>query len=128
MITCYVRYVLDMHKLDAFAEYGRLWIALITKLGGTHHGYFLPSHDPKAVDHGRFSFPGIGSEGPTNIGVALFSFPDWDTYERYRREAERHEECRQARMIVTETKCFTSYERNFMSPILLDAAPWNSAS
>ena len=117
MITCYVRYVLDMQKLDAFAEYGRLWIALITKLGGTHHGYFLPSLDPKAVNHGRFSFPSIGSEGPANIGVALFSFPDWETYERYRSEARHHDECRRATAIVDETKCFLSYERNFMSPM-----------
>ncbi len=117
MITCYVRYMLDMDKLDAFAEYGRLWIRLITRLGGTHHGYFLPSRDPLAANHGRFSFPGIGSEGPTNVGVALFSFPDWDTYERYRRDADAHEECRQARAIATETKCFTRYERNFMSQV-----------
>ncbi|HXD75520.1 MAG TPA: NIPSNAP family protein [Vicinamibacterales bacterium] len=117
MITCYVRYVLDMDKLDAFAEYGRLWIGLITKLGGTHHGYFLPSQDPRALNHGRFSFPEIGSEGPTNVGVAIFSFPDWETYERYRAEAERHDECRRAKAIADDTKCFTSYERNFMRPI-----------
>ena len=80
VIACYVRYVLDMNKLDAFAEYGRLWIALINRLGGTHHGYCLPSQDPKAAHHGRFSFPSIGSEGPTNIGVTIFSFPDWETY------------------------------------------------
>ena len=117
MITCYVRYVLDMQKLDAFAEYGRLWITLIDKLGGTHHGYYLPSQDPKAANHGRFSFPDRGSEGPANIGVAIFSFPDWETYERYRNDAGKHEECRRAATIANETRCFTSYERNFMSAI-----------
>ena len=45
MITCYVRYTLDMAQLDSFAEYGRIWIGLINKLGGTHHGYFLPSQE-----------------------------------------------------------------------------------
>jgi len=60
VITCYVRYVLDMQKLDAFSEYGRLWMQLITKLGGTHHGYFLPSRDPEATSDRRVSFPGIG--------------------------------------------------------------------
>ena len=118
MITCYIRYVLDMRKLDDFAEYGRLWISLINELGGTHHGYYVPSQDPRAADHGRFSFPDLGSEGPTNIGVAIFSFPDWDSYERYRSQAGHHEECRRAARIVNETKCFTSYERNFMSPVL----------
>ena len=109
--------MLDMNQLEAFVEYGRLWIALINKLGGTHHGYFVPSQDPKAKNHGRFSFPGIGAEGPANVGVALFSFPDWDAYERYRTEATQYDECRRATAIANETKCFTSYERNFMSPI-----------
>ena len=118
MITCYVRYVLDMSQLEAFVEYGRLWIALINKLGGTHHGYYVPSRDPKAANHGRFSFPGIGSEGPTNVGVAIFSFPDWETYEHYRSDAKSYEECRRATAIATETKCFTSYERNFMSAVI----------
>jgi hypothetical protein len=117
VITCYVRYVLDMQQLEAFAEYGRLWVSAINKLGGTHHGYFVPSQDPRAAGHGRFSFPGIGSEGPTNVGVAIFSFPDWDAYERYRSEAGNYEECRRATAIANETKCFLSYERNFMSPI-----------
>lgn len=68
MITCYVRYVLDMNQVEAFAEYGRLWMTLVDKLGGTHHGYYVPSRDPKAANHGRFSFPGIGSEGPAGDG------------------------------------------------------------
>lgn len=117
MITCYVRYVLDIEKLDAFAEYGRIWIDLIEKLGGKHHGYFLPSQDEVAKAHGRFSFPGIGSEGPTNVGVAIFSFSDWDAYEKYRAEAGNYEECKRATKIATETRCFISYERNFMTSI-----------
>ena len=106
-----------MHQLEAFAEYGRLWMALVNRLGGTHHGYYLPNQDPRAANHGRFSFPSLGAEGPTNIGVAIFSFPDWDAYERYRTEARDHEECLRAAALVNETKCFTSYERNFMSPV-----------
>jgi hypothetical protein len=117
MIACHVRYVLNMEQLDAFVEYGRLWIALINKLGGQHHGYFVPSQDEKAKNHGRFSFSGIGSEGPANVGVAIFTFPDWETYERYRAEAGNHEECKRATKIANDTKCFASYERNFMTPI-----------
>jgi hypothetical protein len=117
MITCYVRYTLDMSKLDAFAEYGRIWIELINKLGGIHLGYFLPSQDPKTYSHGRFSFPGLGSEGPTNIGIAVFSFPNWEIYEKYRADASSYDECKRATKIAEETRCFTSYERNFMAPI-----------
>jgi hypothetical protein len=118
VITCYVRYVLDMQKLDAFAEYGRIWIGLINSLGGIHHGYFLPSQDEKSKEHGRFSFPDLGSEGPPGIGIAVFSFPNWDAYERYRAEAGSTPECQRATQIAKETQCFTSYERNFMTPIL----------
>jgi hypothetical protein len=117
MITCYVRYEVDPAQHEAFAEYGRLWMRLIPKLGGVHHGYFLPSTDARAKDHGRFSFPGLGREGAPNVGVALFSFPDWATYERYRAEAGQHEECRRATQIVAETRCFTSYERSFVQGV-----------
>jgi len=117
MITCHVQYELNLEQLDAFRRYAELWIRLINRLGGTHHGYFLPSDDEKARDHGRFSFPGMGSEGRRDVAIAVFSFPDWETYELYRREAENHEECVEATRIVEDTKCFTSYERNFMTPV-----------
>ncbi|PFW55149.1 NIPSNAP family protein, partial [Bacillus sp. AFS075960] len=42
MITCYVRYVVDASKLDEFETYGKMWIPLVKKFGGDHHGYFLP--------------------------------------------------------------------------------------
>ncbi|MEI1246502.1 NIPSNAP family protein [Rhizobium aouanii] len=57
MITCHLRYVIDPYKLAEFEEYARLWIPIVNRMGGTHHGYFLPS------------------EGANNIAVALFSFP-----------------------------------------------------
>ena len=117
MITCYVRYTVNLDEIRAFEEYARLWIHLINRLGGDHHGYFLPSDDEKAKNHGRFSFPGIGSEGPADVAVAVFSFPDWETYEFYRTEAGKHDECKTAAKIVEDTKCFTSYERNFMTPV-----------
>jgi hypothetical protein len=117
VITCYVRYTLNLDEIDAFRKYAQLWIRLINRLGGSHHGYFLPSNDEKARGHGRFSFPGMGSEGPDDVAVAVFSFPDWGTYEFYRREAGKHEECQVAARIVEETKCFTSYERTFMTPV-----------
>jgi len=117
MITCHVRYTLNLDQLPAFEEYARLWIRLIDRLGGTHHGYFLPSDDEKAKNHGRFSFPWIGSEGPSDVAIAVFSFPDWETYEFYRAEAGKHEECERASKIVEDTNCFTSYERIFMRPV-----------
>jgi hypothetical protein len=55
MVTCYLRYVIDPYKLAEFKEYGKMWIELVNKLGGVHHGYFLPY------------------EGANNIAYALFS-------------------------------------------------------
>lgn len=120
MITCHVRYTLNPDEIEAFTEYAKLWMRLIDRLGGVHHGYFVPSQDEKAKDHGRFSFPGMGSEGPTDVAVAVFSFPDWEAYERYRSEAGEHEECRTATKLVEETGCFTRYERTFMTPVVGD--------
>ena len=59
MVTCYLKYVIDPFKVKEFEHYAKLWIPLVNKLGGNHHGYFLPH------------------EGPNNIAVALFSFPAW---------------------------------------------------
>ena len=42
MITVHLRYEIDADKQAEFAEYGRRWIHLVNRLGGTHHGYFLP--------------------------------------------------------------------------------------
>ena len=100
MITCYVRYVLDPYKLDDFEKYARLWIPLVEKFGGTHHGYFLPH------------------EGPNNIAVTLFSFSSLATYEQYRADSMNDEECMAAYDLAEKTKCIISYERSFMKPIL----------
>ena len=100
MITCYVRYVLDPYKLDAFEQYARLWIPLVEKFGGTHHGYFLPH------------------EGANNIAVTLFSFPSLAAYEQYRTDSMEDPECQAAYALAEETRCIISYERNFMRPVL----------
>ena len=42
MITCYLRYEIDPFKTREFETYGKMWIPLVNRLGGTHHGYFLP--------------------------------------------------------------------------------------
>ena len=59
MVTCYLRYVIDPDKVAEFENYARMWISLVNKFGGKHHGYFLPH------------------EGPNNIALALFSFQRW---------------------------------------------------
>ncbi len=55
MITCYLKYVIDPYKAKEFEHYAKLWIPLVNKFGGQHHGYFLPS------------------EGANNIALALIA-------------------------------------------------------
>ena len=99
MITCYLRYVVDPFKLNEFETYGKMWIPLVEKFGGKHHGYFLPL------------------EGPNNIALALFSFPSLAAYENYRKASSTDPECQAAMRYYEETKCFLSFERSFMRPV-----------
>lgn len=100
MITCYLRYVLDPHKLAEFEQYASLWPRLVEKFGGTHHGYFLPH------------------EGANNIAIALFSFPSLADYERYRSDSQYDSECIAAYEIEKGNRLILSYERTFMRPLI----------
>ena len=100
MITCYLKYIIDPYKVNEFEEYAKLWIPLVNKYGGNHHGYFLPH------------------EGANNIAYALFSFESLAQYEIYRNKIMTDKECVQAFEHAEKTKCIVSYERSFMKPIL----------
>ena len=88
-----------MDKLADFEIYAKMWIPLVEKFGGKHHGYFLPS------------------EGASDIAYALFSFPSLADYEEYRQKAATDAECLKAMDFYRETKCFSRYERSFMRPV-----------
>jgi hypothetical protein len=100
MITCYLRYVIDPYKLAEFEHYAKLWIPMVNRLGGTHHGYFMPH------------------EGANNIALALFSFPSLADYEAYRAKIPGDPECQAALAYAEETRCILSYDRSFMRPVL----------
>ncbi len=100
MITCHVRYIIDPYKMTEFEHYVRLWMPLIARLGGLHHGSFLPS------------------EGANNVAYALFSFPSLSAYEAYRNKAFQDPDCQAAFKYAEQTRCIVSYERNFLRPIL----------
>jgi hypothetical protein len=69
VITCHIRYELDADRIPAFEQYAEMWLELLPRFGGTHHGYFLPS------------------EGASDIALATFSFPSFAAYEQYRKDA-----------------------------------------
>jgi hypothetical protein len=118
MFTCFIRYKVEPDKLVEFREYAHSWISLIRKYGGTHHGYFIPGAVGDKLPSAAFSFPGLGTEGPPNIAVALFSFPSIEAYDQYRLVVSDDEGCKAATARFDETKCFASYERTFLVPLL----------
>lgn len=99
MITCILKYTIDPLKLEEFEHYAKLWIPLVEKFGGTHHGYFMPH------------------EGASNIAYALFSFSSLADYEVYRAKAANCPACQSAMAYYAKTKCYFSYERTFTKPI-----------
>lgn len=100
MVTCYLRYILDPYKLKEFEHYAKLWIPLVERFGGLHHGYFLPS------------------EGANNMALALFSFPSLSAYEQYRIQSLQDSDCQAAFQYAQDTRCILSYERSFFRPLL----------
>lgn len=100
MITCYIRYEIDSDKLAEFEIYAKMWIPLVEKFGGTHHGYFLPH------------------EGASDTALALFSFKSLKAYEDYRKKAATDAGCRAALDYYRKTRCFFRYERSFFRPVL----------
>jgi hypothetical protein len=96
MFTCCIRYNIDPDKLAAFREYARAWISLINKYRGLHHGYSIPGTARDNLPIAAFSFPGLGIEGPSNVAVALFTFPSLETFERYRMAVSEDELCKAA--------------------------------
>ncbi|MFM2447658.1 MAG: hypothetical protein RIS44_108 [Pseudomonadota bacterium] len=99
MITCTLRYIIDPYKLQEFEHYGRLWIPLVQKFGGIHHGYFLPS------------------EGANNVALAMFSFESMAAYETYRLASMQDAQCLAAFQYANDTRCIVSYERSFFRPV-----------
>ncbi len=99
MVTCYLRYLIDPYKLKEFEHYGKLWIPLVERFGGRHHGYFLPA------------------EGANNVALALFTFPSLAEYERYRERSLEDAECQAAFAYAERTRCILSYERSFLRPV-----------
>src|SRR3954467_14552988 len=96
MFTCLIRYVVEPDKLDAFEEYAHAWIALISKHGGIHHGYFVPGRETDRFPGAEFVSPGLVRPGRDNIAAALFRFPDVEAYDASRTGVPQDPACRAA--------------------------------
>ncbi|KQV74911.1 NIPSNAP family containing protein [Aeromicrobium sp. Root344] len=100
MITCVVDYVIDPGKIADFEEFGRRWMELVNRQGGTHHGYFLPA------------------EGASDRALALFSFPSLAAYEEYRSLFGNDPDFVEADRLRDESGCVLRYDRTFMRPLM----------
>ena len=98
-VTCHIRYEIDPFKVREFEHYAKLWIPLVKRYGGTHHGYFLPS------------------EGASDIAYALFTFESLKAYEEYRIASANDDECLDAFSYAEKTRCVVRYERSFLRPV-----------
>ena len=105
MIACHLRYVVDAAKLREFELYSRVSITLVSRFGGRHQGYLLPS------------------EGANNIALATFTFPSFAAYEAYRKQAAADPECQAAVRYADATGCIVSFERSFFRPVTEGLAP-----
>lgn len=110
MITCSLRYRIVPSKLAEFESYARSWIRLVTRFGGEHHGYFLPS------------------EGASDVALALFSFDSLAAYEAYRVAAATDADCVEAYRFAERTGCIVRYDRSFLRPVLAGGDPEESRS
>ena len=99
MITCFIKYELDPNKLEEFEKYARMWIPLVEKFGGQHHGYLLPS------------------EGASDIAYASFTFESMAAYEQYRKDSMNDKNCQSAFSFAAQTGCIRRYDRSFLRPV-----------
>ncbi|MEM8980000.1 MAG: NIPSNAP family protein [Pseudomonadota bacterium] len=104
MITCSLTYEIDPDKVAEFEIYAKSWIHLITKMGGTHHGYWFPH------------------EGPNDIAYCHFSFPSLAAYEDYRTKMHSSADCQAVYEYARQTKCIRRYDRSFTRPVLEGAS------
>jgi hypothetical protein len=77
-----------------------MWIPLVVKFGGIHHGYFLPS------------------EGRNYEAYAVFSFESLAAYEQYREDSLKDPDCLKAFDFAKQHNIVFKVERQFMRPVL----------
>lgn len=99
MITCYLQHQIDPYKREEFRKYAEMWLHLVPKFGGTHHGYFLPK------------------ESASDLAVALFSFASLADYETYRLESQSDPDCQAAYAFADETRCIVRLDRQLLEPV-----------
>jgi len=98
-ITCWIRYVIDPFKREAFETHARRWCDIIPRCGGVLVGYFLPH------------------EGTNKIALALISFASLAGYESYRARLRADSEGAANFRFAQDERFILSEERTFLQPV-----------
>ena len=61
MITCFIRYQLDPHKLAAFDQYARTWNEAIPRCGANLIGYFGPHEGSATTAYGVYTIESLAA-------------------------------------------------------------------
>lgn len=61
MITCFIRYQLDPHKLAAFDHYARVWNEAIPRCGANLIGYFAPHEGSATTAYGVYTIESLAA-------------------------------------------------------------------
>src|SRR5262252_3997014 len=98
-LTCVIRYQIDPHQREAFAEYARNWGRIIPECGGHLIGYFLPH------------------EGTNDVAWGLIAFESLAAYEAYRTRLKTDPEARENFQMAQDKRLVLREERNFVETV-----------
>jgi len=100
MITVCMRYDLDPYKVKEFEAYARAYMPMVMRLGGIHHGVFLPE------------------EGQGSSAYVLMTFPSLGAYEEFQLRSARDAAIKAADEELREGGFVYGVTREFLRPVL----------
>jgi hypothetical protein len=99
MITCFIRYQIEPHAQEAFAQYARVWGEAIPQCGANLIGYFAPH------------------EGSATTAYGLYSIDSLAEYEAYRARLRAHPLGRENFAFAQRERFIRTEERIFLKRV-----------
>ena len=99
MITCFIRYQIEPHAQEAFAQYARVWGEAIPQCGANLIGYFAPH------------------EGSATTAYGLYSIDSLAEYEAYRARLREHPLGRENFAFAQRERFIRTEERIFLKRV-----------
>ncbi|MGO8801170.1 MAG: NIPSNAP family protein [Roseiarcus sp.] len=96
MITCFIRYEIDLFKQDAFAKYARVWGEAIPRCGADLVGYYAPH------------------EGSATTAYGIYNIESLAAYEAYRARLREDQSARQNFAFAAQERFVVKEDRIFL--------------